>query len=87
MTIRTIMNAYSVAEVKAHLSELLDRAEAGEEIVITRRGHPIAKLATVAAAKPQPIDWAAIEDFRNSMPRNKGLSAAAAVRQSREARY
>ena len=31
-------------EAKNKLSELLDRAEHGEEIVITRRGKPVAKL-------------------------------------------
>jgi prevent-host-death family protein len=30
---------------KTHLSELLDRVERGEEIIITRHGKPIAKLA------------------------------------------
>jgi len=31
-------------EAKNKLSELLERAERGEEIVITRRGRPVAKL-------------------------------------------
>jgi prevent-host-death family protein len=31
-------------EAKNKLSALLERAERGEEIVITRRGHPVAKL-------------------------------------------
>ena len=39
------MNTVSVAEAKAHLSELLNQVEAGEEIVITRRGQPIARIA------------------------------------------
>jgi|OM-RGC.v1.033812717 prevent-host-death family protein len=35
-------------EAKAHLSALVDRvATTGEEIVITRRGHPVAKLSPV----------------------------------------
>ena len=38
------MDRYSVAEAKAHLSELLDRVEAGEDVVITRRGVPVARL-------------------------------------------
>ena len=32
----------SVAEAKAKFSELLKRAEAGEEIVVTRHGKPVA---------------------------------------------
>ncbi len=36
-----------VHEAKTHLSRLLDRVEAGEEIVIARRGRPIARLSAV----------------------------------------
>ena len=31
-------------DAKTHLSQLLDRVEAGEEIEITRRGRPVARL-------------------------------------------
>jgi prevent-host-death family protein len=34
----------TVAEAKARLSSLLDAVEAGEAVVITRRGKPIAEL-------------------------------------------
>jgi prevent-host-death family protein len=39
----------NIAEAKAKLSELLDRALAGEEIVIARAGKPLARLAPVDA--------------------------------------
>lgn len=39
---------FAVAEAKARFSELLGRAEAGEEITIRRHGAPIAKLVPVA---------------------------------------
>ena len=42
----------NIAEAKAKLSALLDRALAGEEIVIARAGKPIARL--VAVEEPQP---------------------------------
>ena len=45
------MVTISIAEAKAHLSELIDKAEAGEEIVITRHGKPVAQLS--AAKKPK----------------------------------
>jgi prevent-host-death family protein len=35
-------------EAKNKLSELLDRAERGERVVITRRGKPVAELVPVA---------------------------------------
>lgn len=36
--------AVNVHEAKTHLSRLLERVEAGEEIVIARAGRPIARL-------------------------------------------
>lgn len=41
----------SVAEAKAHLSELIAEAEAGETVVITRRGEPVVDLS--AHRKPK----------------------------------
>ena len=38
---------FSVADAKARFSELLARAEAGEEIVIRRHGKAVARLAPV----------------------------------------
>lgn len=37
---------------KTHLSRLLDQVEAGEEVIITRRGRPVAKLVRVTEAEP-----------------------------------
>lgn len=37
----------NIAEAKAKLSSLLDRALAGEDIVIARAGKPLARLAPV----------------------------------------
>ncbi len=57
------MSEHSVAQAKAHLSALIDRALAGEDVVITRHGHPVVELRAVRPA-PQPIpdaglDWLA----------------------------
>jgi prevent-host-death family protein len=38
------MQKVQIAEAKAHLSALIDRVEAGEEIIIARRGKPVARL-------------------------------------------
>ncbi len=38
------MASISLAKAKAHLSELVDRVEAGETVEITRRGKPAARL-------------------------------------------
>ena len=41
------MSEYSVAEAKAKLSELIDRAEKGEGVTITRHGKPIVEMRPV----------------------------------------
>ena len=38
------MDGFNIAEAKAHLSELVDRAEAGETVEIMRRGKPVARI-------------------------------------------
>ncbi|MDO8953812.1 MAG: type II toxin-antitoxin system Phd/YefM family antitoxin [Gammaproteobacteria bacterium] len=38
-------------EAKTHLSQLLEQVELGEEILITRHGHPIAKLVPIEPVK------------------------------------
>ena len=79
------MSTFSVAEAKAHLSELLERAEKGEEVVITRRGEPIAQLAPVRSAKPG-IDFARLRALRAAMPKAK-TPADKLVRKMRDATY
>lgn len=64
------MTTYSVAEAKARMSELLDRAEKGEKVVISRRGHPVAELAPVKTFKPG-VDFARLRALRDVMPRAK----------------
>jgi len=46
----SVSESVNVYEAKTHLSQLLDRAAAGEEIIIARAGRPIARL--VALAEP-----------------------------------
>jgi prevent-host-death family protein len=41
----------NIAEAKARLSELLDRAVAGEDIIIARSGKPLAQLVPIKGAK------------------------------------
>ncbi|MBV9027051.1 MAG: type II toxin-antitoxin system Phd/YefM family antitoxin [Candidatus Eremiobacteraeota bacterium] len=45
------MKRASVGEAKAHFSALIKRAEAGEEIVVTRSGVPVARIVPPMAAK------------------------------------
>jgi prevent-host-death family protein len=53
------MRQVQIAEAKAHLSALVERVEAGEEIIIARRGKPVARLI------PEPrTERSAAEVFR-----------------------
>lgn len=61
------MNPVSLAEAKAHLSELLDRVEAGESITITRRGKPVARFAPISPSRT-PIDAAALKALTAQLP-------------------
>lgn len=44
-----------VTEAKGQFTELVRRAEAGEEVILTRHGRPVARLSAVK----QPVDLAA----------------------------
>ena len=37
----------NVLEAKTQLSKLLDRAEAGEDVIIARAGHPVVRLVPI----------------------------------------
>ena len=50
------MQQIQIAEAKAHLSALIERVEAGEEIIITRRGKPVARLIPEPREKPSVAD-------------------------------
>ena len=79
------MTEVSVAEAKAHLSALLDRVEQGEEIVITRRGKPVARVSGVRRTL-EPIDWEEIDRIRESMPFQE-VSSVDIIRQMRDEKY
>jgi len=68
------METINVHEAKTHLSRLLARVEAGEEIVISRHGEPVARLVPV---RPPPAPrvsgtWAGsletTADFDDELP-------------------
>ena len=41
------MTTYSIREAKAHLSEILRDLDRGDEVIVTRRGRPSARLTPV----------------------------------------
>ncbi|TIM70308.1 MAG: type II toxin-antitoxin system prevent-host-death family antitoxin [Mesorhizobium sp.] len=61
-----------VGEAKTHLSNLLAKVEAGEEVIISRGNEPIAKLSRI----PKINDLGAlIEDVRAARSRAKPVTA------------
>ncbi|HXC26778.1 MAG TPA: type II toxin-antitoxin system Phd/YefM family antitoxin [Stellaceae bacterium] len=45
----------SIHAAKTHLSRLIARAEAGEEIVIARGNKPVVKLVSIETKKPKRV--------------------------------
>ena len=62
------MVTVSLAQAKARLSELVDKVEAGQEVVITRRGKAVAHLSAVAGPR-KPLPLRELAGFRATMPR------------------
>jgi antitoxin (DNA-binding transcriptional repressor) of toxin-antitoxin stability system len=60
-----------VGEAKTHLSELLVKVEAGEEVIIMRGKEPVAKLSRLARVKD--ID-AVIAEIRSARARAKPVT-------------
>jgi prevent-host-death family protein len=62
-----------VHEAKTHLSKLLERVLAGEEIAITRRGDEVARLVPAHRAEHRHLGtdrgrWVVPEDFDSPLP-------------------
>ena len=74
----------TLQDAETRLSELIDRAEAGESICITRDGKPVAQLSAIVIARPRkPIDIEALRALTDEMPLAK-QSAADLVRAMRD---
>jgi prevent-host-death family protein len=50
--LEVVLSSYSVADAKATLPTLINRALAGEEVIITRHGKPVAELRPTPRAVP-----------------------------------
>jgi len=57
----------NLADAKAHLSELVERAAAGEAVCITRRGKPVAQITAVDTPRKR-IDVAVLRAITDAMP-------------------
>ena len=69
----------SVTEAKAQLTDLVRRAEAGDEVILTRHSQPVARIVPIAAARDRKTRHAVLEAVRKA-------AAGKATRSGRAAR-
>lgn len=69
----------SVTEAKGQLTELVRRAEAGDEIILTRHGHAAVRLVPVKAVQDKKSRRALLEAVRVSAAA-KAVSGPSAAR-------
>lgn len=79
------MRSVTVAAAKARLSAVLAEVEAGEEIVITRRGVAVARIVPEPAATPADFDMAELFAFVDRQPMHGGPAAGELLRSLRDA--
>ena len=89
------MESIGLFEAKTHLSELIARAERGEEVVITRHNKPVAKLVPVNALPSLDLEnrrqaVQALKSLREELGRSHGTMSTeeivGLVREAREER-
>lgn len=80
------MKTVNLAEAKAHLSQLVERAAAGEIVCITRRGKPVAQLSAVARPR-KPVDVAALRALTARMPMQQETAGDFVRRMRDDGRY
>lgn len=69
----------SVTDAKGQLTELVRRAEAGDEIILTRHGHPAVRLVPVRAVPDKKSRRELLESIRASAAQ-KATSGPSAAR-------
>jgi prevent-host-death family protein len=78
----TTMKHVGIKQAREALPELVHRAEAGEEIVITRQGKAVARLV---GAPRTPRALPPLREFRRSLGKD-GTPAVKLIREERNAR-
>jgi prevent-host-death family protein len=76
------MKTAAVGDIQKNFAQILRNINAGEEITITKRGKPIAKLTTLGPKSK--IEW---PDFYKEAVELKGKPASDIVIEDREDRF
>lgn len=82
------MESISIADARERFGEIIEQAETGDDVVITRDGKPVVVVKAVpteAVSRP-PIDFEALRALRATMT-DHGTSAAELIREMRDSRY
>ena len=80
------MESVSLADAKAHLSKLVERAAAGDTVCITRRGKPVALITAVVKPRKR-VDVAALRALTEGTPRQPESAGTFIRRMRDEDRY
>ena len=78
------MITVNLAQAKARLSEILDKVESGQDVVITRRGRAVAHVSAVVRPR-YPLPLRDLAEFRAAMPHLR-RPAADLLREMRDER-
>lgn len=80
------MGNVNLAEAKAHLSELVERAAAGDTVRIVRRGKPVAQITAVDTPR-KPINHKILRALTDAMPAQNESARTFMRRMRDEDRY
>ncbi len=71
------MKTATVRELRNHYSNLLRWVSAGEEILITRRGQPVARLVPEGKAEHGKVNWSDSLEVKRDRSRERRVGAKA----------
>lgn len=73
MDVATTRAEVGIRELKNGLSKYIDRVRAGEEVIVTDRGRPVARLSSVDASEDRLADLVAAGLVRPPASRERHL--------------
>ena len=79
------MKTATVRELRNHCTTLLESVKSGEEVVITERGIPVARLVPEKPAERGKVDWSTSHAVTRDRSGEKMLTAEESVSVVREA--
>ena len=69
------MNTATTLELQSHCASLLTRVQAGEEIIITQSGQPVARLIPEKPAESKKVNWADAPEIIRDRSNERMLTA------------